>query len=92
MHGAYLSLSKPADDPKGALEGSRASRAQGFADRQIVDNHAGGSSGKSGPEQRAHKALTHTPQRRLVMVSGRGRGPRAPKSGRLKGWGDGDSI
>jgi hypothetical protein len=26
------------------------------------------------------------------MVSGRGRGPRAPKSGRLKGWGDGDSI
>jgi hypothetical protein len=44
MHGAYLSLSKPADDPKGALEGSRASRAQGFADRQIVDNHAGGSS------------------------------------------------
>lgn len=46
MHGAYLSLSKPADDPKGALEGSRASRAQGFADRQIVDNHAGGSSGK----------------------------------------------
>jgi hypothetical protein len=46
MHGAYLSLSKPADDPKGALEGSRASRAQGFADRQIVDNSAGGSSGK----------------------------------------------
>ena len=26
-----------------------------------------------------------------MAPSGRGRGPRAPKSGRLKGWGDGDS-
>ena len=38
MPRAYLSLSKPADDPKGALAGVRRSRALAFADRQNVAN------------------------------------------------------